>query len=708
MDMEVNTIYLIENGQIIEAINALAVTAAKYPNENFAERLEMLRTEFQMLRDYFVRGVNDPKRGEIFRGIKGKLSNLDYDIQVCEQLREMPLVKAWMPYVKQMDSSVEALLEANAEYAFYEVMASYHWRNENIEDWVSHFTGDVKLTSQHYILIGALTLSTLQHFSKQKALCLARIYKGLSDKIQGDKVRGTRDKGQSTKGLGDEVQISMYEDMRQRAFVGCVLALSMDRDAVYNKKRDEVLKELLDSDEAVKALIELQIQLIKCTQADVDATKINETIMPEIIKNQPFIVTRNGIVEKDEENSDEDSEEKIEAMEQNIMKVQKMQKQGSDIFFGGFKQMKRYPFFNKVSNWFAPFDINHPDLTQVAEKLKGSKFLERVLEMGPFCNSDKYSFVFAMADVIGDFSDKMRELMEEGDLGPIGMHKDISEVQEPTYVRRQYLQDLFRFFSIHPLGKALNDPFKDAEDFEAWLISLSYVDTPHMMEMGKYMIKKKYLRALEDLINCYPNQDDAELDYLSGELLMNEGVYGEAVDYYNSYLQEHPNHQPSMRGMAKAYYSSGDYGKAAFYYDALRTLQPDRISYALNYCMAMVKDGRASEVLNELYRLNFENPDNHAVSNTLGWALLYAEKPDKALAVYEKIPEEVVTHDLSLYLNYVYAYFVTKFRLPDKKFVSADGTPSCQTLLEEMRADAPMLGIYGIGNAEITIMAHSL
>ncbi len=677
--MEVNTIYLIENGLITEAINALGVLAAKYPNENFAERLDMLRTEFQMLRDYFIRGVNDPKRGEIFRGIKGKLTNLDYDIQVCEQLREIPMVKAWLPYVKQMDSSVEALLTANSEYAFYEVMTSYHWRNENIDDWVSHFTGEVKLTSQHYILIGALTLSTIQHFSKQKALCLARIYKGTKD-----------------------------EEMRQRAFVGCVLALSMDRDAIYNKKRDEVLKELLDSNEAVRMLIELQMQLIKCTQADVDATKINETIMPEIIKNQPFIVTRHGIVEKDEENSDEDSEEKIEAMEQNIMKVQKMQKQGSDIFFGGFKQMKRYPFFNKVSNWFAPFDINHAELTQVSEKLKGSKFLDRVLEMGPFCNSDKYSFVFAMADVIGDFSDKMRELMEEGDLGPIGMHKDISEVHEPTYVRRQYLQDLFRFFSIHPLGKVLNDPFKDAEDFETWLVSLSYVDTPHMMEMGKYMIKKKYMRALEDLINCYPKQDDPELDYLSGELLLNEGIFGEAVDYYNSYLQEHPNHQPSMRGMAKAYYSSGDYGKAAFYYDALRTLQPDRISYTLNYCMAMVKDGRASEVLNELYRLNFDNPDNHAVSNTLGWALLYAEKPDKALSVYEKIPEEVVTHDLSLYLNYVYAYFVTKFRLPAKKFVSTEGRPTCQTLLDEMRADAPMLSIYGIGNAEITIMAHSL
>ena len=113
--MEVNTIYLIENGQMVEAMNAMSAVAAKYPNENFSERLEMLRTEFEMLRDFFVRGINDPKRGEIFRGIKGKLTNLDYDIQVCDTLREMPLVKAWMPYVRQMDSSVEALLEANPE-----------------------------------------------------------------------------------------------------------------------------------------------------------------------------------------------------------------------------------------------------------------------------------------------------------------------------------------------------------------------------------------------------------------------------------------------------------------------------------------------------------------------------------------------------------------------------------------------------------------
>ena len=200
-----------------------------------------------------------------------------------------------------------------------------------------------------------------------------------------------------------------------------------------------------------------------------------------------------------------------------------------------------------------------------------------------------------------------------------------------------------------------------------------------------------------------------ELDYLSGELLLNEAAYGDAIEYYNSYLQEHPNHQQSLRGMAKAYYSIGDYDKASFYYDALRTLQPDRVAYSLNYCMAMVKDGQASEIINELYRLNFVNPENHAISNTLGWALLYAEKPDKALTIYEKMPQEVITHDLSTYLNYVYAYFVTKFKLPQLRFSRTEtASPDCAILLEEMRQDAAMLRIYGIGEAEITIMAHSL
>ena len=107
-------------------------------------------------------------RGELFKVMKGKLQNLDYDIQVCNDLREMPLVKPYMKKALLQDTSISSLLSCPQEQAFYVVLTSYHWRNENIEDWVKAFAEAKEFTPIYYVLLGALTLSAMQHFSKQK------------------------------------------------------------------------------------------------------------------------------------------------------------------------------------------------------------------------------------------------------------------------------------------------------------------------------------------------------------------------------------------------------------------------------------------------------------------------------------------------------------------------------------------------------------
>ena len=52
-------------------------------------------------------------------------------------------------------------------------------------------------------------------------------------------------------------------------------------------------------------------------------------------------------------------------MEESFQKMAEMQKQGTDIYFGGFSQMKRFPFFNELSNWFVPFYSHHPAVAEV-------------------------------------------------------------------------------------------------------------------------------------------------------------------------------------------------------------------------------------------------------------------------------------------------------------------------------------------------------
>ena len=694
MTDKLNNFILIYDNLILEAISVLSSQALKYPGENFTERLDNLRTEFHFMTKYFVMGAPDPKRSELFSSLKDKLYQIDYDLCVRDSIAVNPYFAAWHKVASQTGYDLDTIKGmSDIEMAFRTMVIAPHWRNSDVDSWTEYLSeSGIKQAT----LISALSLSCIETFSKQKMMCLARIFHTTKNEVN-----------------------------RQRALVGCMLALIVHNQPILYQDRTDIVNELLNGIGAITQIVEMQMQMIHCTEADHDAQEINTTIMPEIMKNQPFIITKKGLVERDEnedENADSDElERKMDELEESIQKVQKMQRQGADIFFGGFKQMKRFPFFHNYANWLMPFTLEHPDVKATMKNMQNTTFLDKVTKQGPFCDSDKYSFVFAMAEVINTLPENVRKMMEEGEVGPIGMHEDIEELKQPAYIRRQYLQDLFRFYSINAFAKTQTNPFQNAEDFEAWFIVLPMLSGKHVMDMGRYLLKKDYLRELDALINLYPKQDATELDYLSGEMSLREaqkiadmGIenggklqYMDAIEFFNTYLQDHPNHQPSLRGIAKAYYNTEDYEKAAFYYDALRTINGDRMSYTLNYCVAMVKAGHTESVLNDLYRLNYEKPDNNVIANTLGWTLLYAEKPDKALAIYEKIPEDVLSSDVSIYLNYAYAHFVTKCRIPDIR-LNAEVEHRTATLLSEMQSDKEMLHLYGIKDTEMVIMAHSL
>lgn len=53
-------------------------------------------------------------------------------------------------------------------------------------------------------------------------------------------------------------------------------------------------------------------------------------------------------------------------MEDTVRKVADMQKNGTDIYFGGFSHMKRFSFFNAAANWFLPFSSEQPDVMSYA------------------------------------------------------------------------------------------------------------------------------------------------------------------------------------------------------------------------------------------------------------------------------------------------------------------------------------------------------
>ncbi len=75
-----------------------------------------------------------------------------------------------------------------------------------------------------------------------------------------------------------------------------------------------------------------------------------------------------------------------------------MQEDGGDVFMSTFANLKSFPFFSDVVNWFMPFHLDNltvknalgSELSAIGNLVLSSPFL---------CNGDKYSFILALSSV---------------------------------------------------------------------------------------------------------------------------------------------------------------------------------------------------------------------------------------------------------------------------------------------------------------------
>ncbi len=710
-------IQLLNKGLVAKAFAILRKRASVYPGEGFSDRLEALQTEFQYMSDFMLQGYKDEKRAALFHELMQRIVDLDYDIQVRETLLEDPYVKGAVKALGAYDLSVEALqnrllepvgTQEHFDYlsaAFLSLLTSVHWRQQEADDWSAFIASPTTKDIDAVTLTGAVMMSAIYHYSYYKLQCLADIY-----------------------------LLSRKDEVRQRAFVGCMLAMC-DSEEQSQEQTATLLKKIFSTGEAGKMLIEMQIQMAACTNAEADSTEINKNIMPGLIRNQPFRFTKDGIVEKGEENDcinlDAD-ERRMDAMTEGVEKMIQMQKNGSDIFFGGFRQMKRFPFFSKMANWFMPFTVEHPDIGKEISAINSSGFVGKMTERGPFCNSDKYSFVIAMAGVLGHLPENMRTMIEEGQVGPLGMQEGASATPSASLTRLQFLQDLYRYSRLNPTGTSLRDPFAVVPQYRLWLVARDWLTDAERKSVCTCMLRDTSLwrqgatqqqgheavavgaeHPVTLMLDSFKDKESFEYLSCRADCMMLWKRYDEAAVMYGKCLKIKLDEPSAMRGMARACYGQGEYAKAAFYFDALHTLFPKRVSYSLNYVMSMVMDGDVESVVNDMYKLEYENPDNQMVKNTLGWVLLHAQKPEQALAVYGKLVEaNAVTGDFSMLMNAFYAFLVNgKARkgveMLNVYCMSLDGEQQQHfpdMVADAMRDDAGLLAKYSIGKAEKAII----
>ena len=594
---------LIAKHNVGKALRAMKETIAedKLPGYIVA-RYEDVKNDYRLMQDAMMRGLRDDKIDEVYADIMRKVYGAGLDVFIEEKVKRYSSFAYARVSAQQTEAhpdAVRTVLEAyvqdmammafepeNTRKAKMEKLTADHhaymkqlfnallvapmWNDRRAADFADLLLSPTIDRDDALLLVSAVMLATMNVNDPYKWDMLAEVYVRATDKV-----------------------------LKMRALVGWVLSLPYDpRGPRLFPFVQERIKAMLADKTTLKQMLDMQMQMLFCCNADADNEEIQRNIMPTLIKNTNLQMTRLGIVEKEDDPMKDimdpnAAERDMEEMERKYRKMMDMQKQGSDIYFGGFSKMKTFPFFNDLCNWFAPFNAAHPALGAARERLAGSTFLNNLMENGPFCDSDKYSFALAIAQIMDRMPDNVKEMLNsDATFGPT-VSKD--EQEDPAYICRSYLQSLYRFFRLYRSKRDFLNPFilDELEDNDGNALFLSYklLACPEMEEnavaLCGFLLKRKMMRELMSMAICFKSSQNPRLVRFLALVPMTDGKWQEAYDLFAS-VPEDQHTEESLRGMAHCCMSLKRFGEAVAIYRRLLAMHPDSFSYQLNLAVCLM------------------------------------------------------------------------------------------------------------------------
>lgn len=520
------------------------------------------------------------------------------------------------------------------ETLFNSVVISCQMSNEMHDYWTNILTSPTIDVSDAQLLVSALTLSTIREFDINKTRILADVYANATDTA-----------------------------LRQRALIGFVLSVDDRMMSVY-PELERVIERVSALPGAAREMMELQKQIFYCLNAERDKKKIENEIIPNLTGKSPFRINGRGMIEERETNKmqdilNPDAEDKaMEQIEESMQKISDMQKQGADIYFGGFSHMKRFPFFASVSNWFLPYFPDQPDVARARQNMDGGKFVDVLISKSAFCESDKYSLTFAMESIYNHMPPNLREALSSADMLKENIPKE--ETESPTYIRRQYLQDLYRFFNLHLQHEGMPNPF-DSDRFTLFFASKAFM-VPELKKFlpsfALFLHDQGRYDEMEKILMIFSEKQRNTLTYniLLGSYYDYTGDYDFAAHAFSKALEKAPDNEMALRGAARVGMLAEEFDMAAEAYGKLLKLYPGRKSFLVNRSLALINLGEYDEAAKSLYEADYKYPNDKYVIRTKAWLFMYRKEPSKALELYRMLTANDPAPDD--YLNMGYAFWV--------------------------------------------------
>ncbi len=658
----------IEKKELKSALDSITILADKLQNWSITDKLTELKNNYKYMLHYLIEGTNDPEQHKIYNKLirdTYKLTSDAAEIALTEESSELFFEKTRVnslrtsfsldEYKEQIKKNIDdktllSLFEAGEEKAsrseknaqehervvrdmFYTIFSAPR-ANDDIIDEYNSFISDVTISvDDKSMLVSALMINIMQRFDLKKILFL----------------------------LNCCSHSDMHISIRSIIYLTPILQLYSNRWDLYPEFISRI-KLLSDDSSFRRRLLTSIIQFIQSRETEKITKKLTEEILPEMMKLSPIIGKKirmdewMGETSMDEKNPEWQKILDDAGISDKLEEFSNLQMQGADVFHSTFSNLKSYPFFNEMSNWFLPFNLNHSQLQGfVKDNTENDGVIKSITNATFICNSDKYSFCFSimmmpeqyrkmMSSQLGAESEELKNMRDE--------EFTINPYQEEEAICKQYVQDLYRFFKVFPRKNDFIDIFAFPLNFHKIDAISSIVSIPKNLEkIALYYFEKNHL---SEALNAYEML--SEIDTSNWEIWQKIGFCKQqlanltgAVEAYLRAELIDSNNTWVLRRIAQCYRLLKQPVDALHYYRRLEKLHPEDLNVQLNIGHCYLELKQYEEALKNYFKVEWIDDTNSRVWRSIAWCSFLAHNFDVSQRYYAKILENKPNaHD---YLN---------------------------------------------------------
>jgi len=600
--------------------------------ENFGE----LSNNYRLMLQYFIQGAEDPQRQVVYRKLISKLLKMVHKIREELMMRNSTAYeytqKRYFPHKLRFRSSADLLgslnyyhtqsgilkkqditqheselkrLRSNFESLIPDIFALF-WLHTAIDAELKKsylailhpsYAGEV----EKCIMISGLTLNIWRHFDDEKLMMLF-------DACESDNVK-----------------------VKQRALVGiCFILTKYNHYISFFPAIRNRLVLLADDPLSAENIKNIVLLIIGSADTEKITRKMKEEIIPGVMKLSPAIKNKlDSDLPLSADDWNEENPEWQEIIEQSgvadkIQELSELQMEGADVYMGTFAMLKSFGFFNETANWLMPFDPEMQDISKLF-RTNDKTILNAFMSNSIICNSDKYSFCLSLHQMPASQRESLSRTFKAESSQMDEMLKDESLLKPGLTARneaRQYIQDLYRFFRLHPHHQDFNDMFKLClEIHNSTFFDLISSDNELRSQVADFYFSKSHYQQAIELFNTMAKESTATAATFQklGFALQKESRISEALEAYSKADIIQPDDHWTIKKMALCHRLMGNIGKALENYRHADFLQPGNIRTKMQYANCLILSENHKEALKVYAGIEKLDPENRAIWKATCW-----------------------------------------------------------------------------------------